>query len=99
MQKNQVTEEGGRERHSCPGGYKCVCVFSRSVVSDFCDPMDLTFPYGARQTPLSMDFSRQKYWSGMSFPSPGDFHDPGIESRSPTLKADSLMSESPRKPS
>ena len=71
MQKNQVTEEGGRERHSCPGGYKCVCVFSRSVVSDFCDPMDLTFPYGARQTPLSMDFSRQIYWSGLPFPSPG----------------------------
>ena len=33
----------------------------------------------ARHTPLSMEFSRQKYWSGRPLPSPGDHHDPGIE--------------------
>ena len=44
----------------------------------------------ARQAPLSMGFSRQQYWSGLPFPSPGDLPDPGIEPRSPALQADSL---------
>ena len=35
------------------------------------------------QAPLSMGFSRQEYWSGLPFPSPGDLLDPGMESRSP----------------
>ena len=46
-----------------------------------------------RQAPLSMEFSRQEYWSGLPFLSPGDFSDPGIKLRSPTLPADSLLSE------
>ena len=50
-----------------------------------------------RQAPLSMGFPRQEYWSGLPFPSPGDLPDPGIESGSPTLQADSLQSELPRK--
>ena len=50
------------------------------------------------QTPLSMGFSRQEYWSGLPFPSPGDFPDPGIEPRSPALQADSLPTELRRKP-
>ena len=50
------------------------------------------------QTPLSVEFSRQEYWSGLPFPSPGDLPDPGIESGSPTLQADSLPSEPPGKP-
>ena len=45
------------------------------------------------QTPLSMEFSRQEYWSGLPFPSPGDLPNPGIESGSPELQADSLPSE------
>ena len=49
----------------------------------------------ACQAPLSLEFSRQEYWSGYSFPSPGDISDPGIEPRSPTWQADSLLSESP----
>ena len=39
----------------------------------------------AYQVPLSMGFSRQQYWSGLPFPSPGDLPDPGIEPRSPAL--------------
>ena len=39
----------------------------------------------AHQAPLSVEFSRQKYWSGLPFPSPGDLSDPGIESESPEL--------------
>ena len=52
----------------------------------------------AYQAPLSMGFSRQEYWSGLPFPSPGDLPDPGIESRSPALQADALPSELPGKP-
>ena len=46
----------------------------------------------ARQAPLSMGFSRQEYWSGLPFPSPGDLSNPGIEPRSPALQADALTS-------
>ena len=49
------------------------------------------------QAPLSMGFSRQKYWNRLSFPSPGDLPNPGIEPRSPALQADSLPSELPGK--
>ena len=54
----------------------------------FCDPMDCI----AHQAPPTMGFSRQEYWSGLPFPSPGDLPDPGIEPRSPALQADSLPS-------
>ena len=47
----------------------------------------------AHQAPLSMGFSRQEYWSGLPFPSPGDLPNPGIEPRSPALQADALPSE------
>ena len=49
----------------------------------------------AYQAPPSMGFSRQEYWSGLPFPSPGDLPDPGIEPRSPALRADSLPTEPP----
>ena len=45
----------------------------------------------------SMGFSRQEYWSGLSFPSPGDLPNPGIEPRSPALQADTLPSNPPEK--
>ena len=51
-----------------------------------CDPMDC-------QALLSMEFSRQGYWSGLPFPSPGDLPDPGIEPGSPALQVDALLSE------
>ena len=51
-----------------------------------------TIPY---QASLSMGFSRQAYWNGLLFSSPGDLPDPGIEPRYPTLEADALTSEPP----
>ena len=52
----------------------------------------------AYQAPLSMRFSRQEYWSGLPFPSPGDLPDLGIKPGSPALEADALTSEPPGKP-
>ena len=52
----------------------------------------------AYQIPQSMEFSRQEYWSGLPFPSPGDLPDTGIEPSSPALQADTLLSELPGKP-
>ena len=49
----------------------------------------------AQQAPLSMGFSREEYWSGLPFPSPGDLPKPGIKPGSPALQADSLPSEPP----
>ena len=64
-------------------------MFKRSVVSDpFVTPRTV-----AHQAPLSVEFSRQEYWSGLRFPSPGDLLNPGIEPRSPALQADSLPTE------
>ena len=51
----------------------------------------------AYQVPPSMGFSRQEYWSGLPFPSPGDVSNQGIEPRSPALYADALPSEPPGK--
>ena len=55
-----------------------------------CDPWAT-----AGQSPLSMEFSRQEYWSGLPFSSPGDRPDPGTKPGSPTLQEDSLPSEPP----
>ena len=52
----------------------------------------------AHKVPPSMGFSRQEYWSGLPFPSPGDLPNPGIKPRSPTLQADALTSAPPGKP-
>ena len=51
----------------------------------------------ACQAPLSLEFSRQEYWSGLPFPPPEDLPNPEIELRSPTLQADALPSEPPGK--
>ena len=61
------------------------------------DPMDCweTVDY---RPPGSSFFFRQEYWSGLSFPSPGDLPDPGIEPGSVALQADALLSEPPGKP-
>ena len=58
-----------------------------------CDPWT-----AAHQAILSMEFSRQKYWSGLPFPSPGDLPKPVTELGSPALPAASLLTELPGKP-
>ena len=58
-----------------------------------CDPWTV-----AHQAFPSMGFSRQEYWSGLPFPSPGDLLGPGIEPRSPILQADALTLAPPGKP-
>ena len=60
-----------------------------------CNPMDRTV---AHQAPLSMEFSRQEYWSGLPFPSPGGSSWPRDQIWAPALQADSLPSEPPGKP-
>lgn len=47
----------------------------------------------AHQAPLSMGFSKQRYWSELTFPSPVDLPNPGIKPGSSTLQADSLLTE------
>ena len=59
-----------------------MCVCSRSVTSDSATPRTV-----ARLAPLSMEFSRQEYWSGLPFPTQGDLPDSGLEPMSPTLTA------------
>ena len=75
----------------------CMKVKSESEVAQSCltppDPMDCSLA-----SPLSMEFSRQEYWSGFPFPSPGNLPESGIEPGSPALEADALTSEPPGKP-
>ena len=68
-------------------------VLSGSVVSN-----SETLWTVACQAPLSMEFSRQEYWSGLPCPPPGDLPNPGTKPRCPALQADSLPSEPPGKP-
>ena len=65
-----------------------VKVKSLSHVQLFATPWTVAY-----QASLSMGFSKQEYWSGLPFPSPGDLPNPGIESGSPALEADALTSE------
>ena len=51
----------------------------------------------ACQAPLCMGFSRQEYWSGLPFPSPGDLPDPGVKPVSPALAAGFFTTSSPGK--
>ena len=55
-----------------------------------CVPLFETLWIIAHKAPLSMEFSRQEYWSGLLCPPPGDLLDSGIELMSPALQADSL---------
>ena len=69
----------------CSQHFKCVCAQSLSRVQLLVTPST-----AARQAPLSMEFSRQEYWSRLPFPTPGDLSDPGVELASPALQVDSL---------
>ena len=66
--------------------------WSGSVVSNSATTWSVAY-----QVPPPMGFSRQEYWSGLPFPSPGDLPSPGIKPRSPALQADSLLTEPPGK--
>ena len=70
-----------------------VKVKSLSRVQLFATPWTVAY-----QASPSMGFSRQEYWSGLPFPSPGDLPHPGIEPGSPALEADTLTSEPPGRP-
>ena len=72
--------------------YSLYCSYVLSHVWLFVTPWT-----AALQAPLSMEFSRQEYWSGLPCPPPGDLPNPGIELRSPALQEDSLPSEPPGK--
>ena len=69
-----------------------MCVFVLSCVQLFATPWTVI-----HQAPLSTEFPRQEYWSGLPFPPPRDLPNPGIEPRSPALEADALTSEPPGK--
>ena len=73
---------------SCCVSLPFVWKWSSSVGSDSLEPR-------GHQTPSSVGFSRQEYWNGLPFPSPGNLPDPGVEPRSPTLLTDALLSEPP----
>ena len=66
----------------------CVCVQSLSLVGLIAILWTV-----ACQAPLSVEFSPKEYWSRLPFLPPGDLPDPGIESETPALQADSLPTE------
>ena len=68
---------GNAAFHCCLNAEYIMCAQSCPTL---CSPMDC-------QAPLSMEFPRQKYWSGLPFPSEGDLPDPGIEPKSPVSPA------------
>ena len=70
----------------------CDWVKSLSRVRLFVTPWMVAY-----KAPPSMGFSRQEYWSGLPFPSPGDLPNPGIEPGFPALQINALPSESPGK--
>ena len=75
-----------------PQGKPQVDLGGGSLVPKLC-PISVTLWIVACQAPLSVGFSRQDYWSGLPFSSPGDLTHPGIEPRSLSLQADSLSTE------
>ena len=78
-----------RGNDDIPALVLCLVAQSYPTLCDRMEPSRLLCPWG---------FSRQEYWSGLPCPSPGDLLNPGIEPRSPSLKADSLPCEPPGKP-
>ena len=68
-----------------------MCAQLLSHVQLFVTPLTV-----AHQAPLSMEFSRQEYWNELSFPSPGDLPDPGIEPMSLALTGELFTTEPPK---
>jgi len=77
--------------------YTCLCVYVHKHYLHVLSRVQLfvTLWTVGRQASLSMEFSRQKYWSGKLFPFPGYLPNSGMKPRSPVLQADSLPSEPP----
>ena len=71
----------------------CVCAQPPSRVPLLVNPCTI-----ARQLPLSMEFSRQEYWSGLPFPTPRDLPDPRVKPTSPVLAGGIFTTESPGSP-
>ena len=81
-----------QQPHFLPRPSSLLYAQSLSHVQLFATPRTVT-----RQAPMSMEFSRQEYWSGELMPFPGDLSNPGIKPGSPALQVDSLPSEPPGK--
>ena len=86
--------------HNVPfSAFLIITILVLLLLSRFSHPRLFATPWTAAcQAPLSMGFSRQEYWSGYPFPSPGDLPNPGIKPRSPTLQADSVPAKPQGKP-
>ena len=80
---------GNLHHHSC----FCCCLATK-LCPTLCDPMDCSLPGSSVH-----GFSRKGYWSGLPFPSPGDFPDPGVKLLSPALAGGFFTTELPGKPS
>ena len=73
-----------------------MCACAHSVISDSATPGTVT-----HQAPLSMEFSRQEYWSGLPFPTPGDLPDSGMKPMSlvsPALAGGFFTTAPPERP-
>ena len=80
-------------RHGSQGSRRWAVMYTSHVCMLWCVRFFAAPWTTAHQAPLSMEFSRQEYWSGLPFPSPGDLPYPGIKPGSPTLQADPLPAE------
>ena len=81
----------------CIYAYVCIYVYGGGLVTKLCPTLAISWTV-ACQAPLSVGFSRQEYWSGLPFPSPGDLPDPGIEPVSPALAGGFFTTEPSEKP-
>ena len=79
-------------------GIYFVCVRVRMCTCSFMQSCLTLQPYGLQPPSLSMEFSKQEYWSGLEFPTPGDILDPGIESTSLALAGRFFTTEPPGMP-
>ena len=97
MPHSPLTALRGCWRSTAPAAQGSTSTESESEDAQSCELFVKPWPIAYR-APLSMEFSKQEYWSGLPFHSPGDLPGPGIEPWSLTLQADALPSEPPGKP-
>ena len=95
--EDKESTHSARDPGSIPGSRRSPIEGKWSDFTQLCptlwDPVDCSPPGSSIH-----GIPQKEYWSGLPFPSPGHFPDPGIEPRSPTLQADALTSEPPGKP-